>query len=395
MKKVRAVIALLITAVFCGGLVGAFTALFLRFIDLAQRLIWEDWTVHLPYQSLILCTLGGVLVGLGQRFLGDHPKETLSEAVTQLIKTGRMEYKHLPRSLTNISASLIFGASLGPEAAIVDILGGMGTWVGDLLKRIKKKFQIEPVAEGQSRLHKILSNWPGWLAVLAGGFAFSKLLGGLYSSGLLHAETSFAWTDLLWAIPFGLLGAAGGELFLSLQKWLAKWKQPLQAKPILTGVTSGFLLGFTSLFLPQILFSGQHVLQPTYNTAFQLGFWALLLIALMRFLFTNVLLVSGWKGGQFLPIIFGGASLGMAFGTLFPSIPFSVTALASIAGLLAIVLPNPLIALLVVIPLFPIQYAGIFVVAVLVITLLQRMYRHVRASKSSPDEQTNSALLNK
>lgn len=372
MKKARAVISLLITAVFCGGLVGAFTALFLRFIDLAQRLIWEVWTVHLPYQSLILCTLGGALVGLGQRFLGDHPKETLNESITQLIKTGRMEYSHLPHSLTNISASLIFGASLGPEAAIVDILGGMGTWVGDLLKRLKEKFQLTPQTEQPTRLRKFLSRWPSWLAILAGGFAFSKLLGGLYSSGLLHPETSFAWTDLLWAIPFGLLGAVGGVLFVSLQKWLAQWKVPFQQKPILAGVASGLLLGITSLFFPQVLFSGQHALQTTYNSALQLGFWSLFLIAITRFLFTNLLLVSGWKGGQFLPIIFGGASLGMAFGTLFPAIPFSVTALASIAGLLAIVLPNPLIALLIVIPLFPIQYAGIFVVAILFSTLIKR-----------------------
>ena len=386
MKKVSAVIALLITAVFCGSLVGAFTALFLRFIDLAQRLIWEDWTVNLPYQSLILCTLGGVLVGLGQRFLGDHPKETLSEAVTQLIKTGRMEYSHLPRSLTNISASLIFGASLGPEAAIVDILGGMGTWVGDQLKQLKEKFQLNPLAEQPTRLRKFLSHWPGWLAVLAGSFAFSKLLGGLYSSGLLHPGTSFAWTDLLWAIPFGLLGAAGGELFISLQKWLTQWKHPLQKKPILAGVTSGLLLGITSLFIPQVLFSGQHALQTTYNSAFQFGFWSLFLIAITRFLFTNILLVSGWKGGQFLPIIFGGASLGMAFGTLFPSIPFSVTALASIAGLLAIVLPNPLIALLVVIPLFPIQYAGIFVVAILFSTLIKRGILKITQARKPPSE---------
>lgn len=391
MKKARAIISLLIAAVLFGGLVGACTALFLRFIDLAQRLIWEDWTVPLPYQSLILCTLGGTLVGLGQRYLGNHPKETLNESISQLIKTGRMEYSHLPHSLTNISASLIFGASLGPEAAIVDILGGMGTWVGDLLKRLKEKFQLTPQTEQTTRLRKFLSRWPSWLAILAGGFAFSKLLGGLYSSGLLHPGTSFAWTDFLWAIPFGLLGAAGGVLFVSLQKWLAKWKVPFQQKPILAGVASGLLLGVTSLFLPQVLFSGQHALQTTYNSALQLGFWSLFLIAMTRILFTNLLLVSGWKGGQFLPIMFAGACLGMAFASLTPSALVAVSAFAAMAGLLAVVLPKPILSALVMIPLFPLQYAGIIIVSVLVIILVQKAFKKIFSSEPSLVQQEKPA----
>jgi H+/Cl- antiporter ClcA len=382
-KKLKPVFLIAILAALIGGAGGVVTAGFLHFVEWGQDLLWKVVTPNLPLQSLLLCTLGGLLVGLCQRFLGDHPDKNLNEAVSALIKTGRLEYHHLPQGLANISASLIFGASLGPEAAIVDLLGGLGTWVGDTIRFLRKRFNLPRPDRPKNRLTEFLHGWPNLIALVVAAIAFVKLLGGMYSGGFLNPGEPFRWTNLLWSIPLGLVGAAGGWLFLALQTWTQKLVAPIRRKPILCGTLSGFALGLIALFLPLVLFSGQHFLQSTYNQAVQLGGWILLLTALARLFLTNLLLASGWKGGQFLPMIFGGAALGLSVSALFPAVPSSVAALGAMGALVAVVLPQPLIALVLMVLMFPLQYAGISIVSVGLVMMGKRLWpKFVQRSSS-------------
>jgi hypothetical protein len=71
--------------------------------------------------------LGGLLIGLCKRYLGDHPKE-INEAVSKIRETGRFDYKHLPQEILTAATSLIFGASLVPEAAIMEQLADNGSY---------------------------------------------------------------------------------------------------------------------------------------------------------------------------------------------------------------------------------------------------------------------------
>ena len=59
---------------------------------------------------------------------------SLMEVMGQVRQTKRIEYRHLPQAVVNASVSLIFGTSLGPEVAIMDLAGGLSTWVGDRLR---------------------------------------------------------------------------------------------------------------------------------------------------------------------------------------------------------------------------------------------------------------------
>jgi len=375
MKKIYRAIILVLWAAFIGGLVGALTAGFLRFIDWGQHFLWNELSKNLLWQSLILCTLGGVLVGLCQRFLGDHPKN-INEAVSEIIKTGRLEYAKLPNGLLTVSASLIFGASLGPEAAIVDLLGGLGTLAGDMITWLRTHLELPRPTRSKKRLMSWLQNYPGLIAIIVGTFAFAHFLGGLYSGGFLHFREPFSWDDLLWSIPFAFIGLGGGVLFLFLQKWLRKLTLPMKKKPIISGTLSGFFLGLTAQFLPLILFSGQHQLQQAYDKAIQLGFWVLFLIALARLVLINLLLAMGWKGGQFLPMMFASAALGLAITVMFPIIAVPAAVLGVMAALLAVVLPKPIIALILMALMFPLQYIGITVVAVGLVMVCRRLWKN-------------------
>lgn len=378
LKEAIPIISLGLLAALLGGLVGAVSAELLHFIEWGQHLLWEVLTSNLPLQTLLVATLGGLLIGLCQRYLGDHPKG-INEAISEIGETGRLEYKHLPQGMLTASTSLIFGASLGPEAAIMDVMGGMGTWAGDVMRSFRVKFNLPEPEKSQNWIKNFLQKWPTILAYLAGGLAFIKLLDGLYGGGLLDLSAhAFHWTDLLWSIPLALVGAAGGWLYLQLHQWIKQWMAPLKQKLILRATLGGFSLGLTTLFLPLVLFSGQHLLNPMFEQATQLGFWILLFTGLARLFLTSLMLNTGWKGGQFLPIMFGGAALGLAISVLFPAVPAAVAALAAMGALTAVVLPKPLIALILMALMFPLEFVGVSIVSVGVVLIGKRVLEKIK-----------------
>ena len=86
---------------------------------------------NLDIYTLLLCTIGGVLVGLCAKYLGDYPKD-LETSVGQFKRTKQFDDRHLVQGVVASLASLGFGAALGPEAALVSLVGGLSTWIGSV-----------------------------------------------------------------------------------------------------------------------------------------------------------------------------------------------------------------------------------------------------------------------
>jgi H+/Cl- antiporter ClcA len=83
------------------------------------------------------------------------------------------------------------------------------------------------------------------------------------------------------------------------------------------------------------------------------------------------MLNTGWKGGQFLPIMFAAAALGLSVSVVFPVVSPSAAALGAIGALLTVVLPTPRSALILMVLLFPIEYVGIMIVSVGTVALIK------------------------
>lgn len=181
----------------------------------------------------------------------------------------------------------------------------------------------------------------------------------------------------------GLLGVMGGSIFLVMQTWMKRWFGSIQQKPVLKGALSGFILGIIAHFLPMVLFSGQHQFQQAYEQATQLGFGVLLLTTLARFFLISLLLANGWKGGQFLPLMFSSTVLGLSITLVFPSVSIPAAIFGTMAALVTTVLPKPVIVLIVMAIFFPIQYLGISAVAVGVVMLGRRLWKKVIMQKVS------------
>ena len=385
MKKISKNLLLALLSALLGGLVGVLSAGFLHLIEWGQELIWKELTPGLPLQTLLVCTLGGVLVGLCQRFLGDHPKN-ITDSVREIRQNGRLDYHTMPNGLTTVAVSLISGASLGPESAIVELLGGFGTMISDIVRWLRGRFSLATAEKSEKKIKNWLSHWPNYLALVVGLVAFIKVLNGMYSGGFLTMSQTFHWSDLLWSIPMGVLGAGAGMLFLGLQEWMKKAAAPVKSRPVLLGSLSGIILGITASLLPLMLFSGQHQLQQVYLQAAELGFWTLLLIGLARLVLVNLLLASGWKGGQFLPIMFSAAALGLAVLQLLPAASVPAAILGVMAGLIAVVLPKPIIAFILMALMLPIQYVGISAAAVGVVMIGKQIVKKISEKKGSVSE---------
>ena len=103
----------------------------------ARRLIWEQAAQALGIDprlfTVLVCTFGGLLVGLLVKLFGDH-NAIFAELMREFGKTGRFNYRNAPGIVITAFVSLIAGASLGPEAPLADACGGMGTLMADRLK---------------------------------------------------------------------------------------------------------------------------------------------------------------------------------------------------------------------------------------------------------------------
>ncbi len=365
MKKLLTNILIGFLAIGLGCLVGGLSAGFIRLIDFSQEILWFESWYQTPWFGLLLCTIGGVLVGLCQYYFGDHPKN-IQQAIQELGSTGRLAYDHLFQGLTTTGISLIMGASLGPEAAIITLLGGFSTWASDIIQNLRQKLNLHiSIDPGEPCLRRWLKNWTGIILVTGALFVFIFGVKDLYSGGFLEMTEIFSWDDLIWSLPLGLLGLYLGIFYNFLLRSGKQFSEEKIQNPILRSTSAGIFFGMLVAWSPLMLFSGQHALQVTYDQAVQLGAVQLILLAFARLIAIVVLLNGGWKGGQFLPLMFSCAAIGLGLSQLLPFISAPTGILAIMAGLLVVVLPNPLLVLVMMALMFPFQYVGIIIVGVL------------------------------
>ena len=136
MKQKANIVALIALAILSGAMVGGATAVFLQLLYRGITFLWEELptlispTGEIPYYTLLLGIIGGLLVGLCHKYLGDHPK-LLQASLADFQETKRFDYSHVWQGVLTAGTSLLFGASLGPEAALLDLAGGLSTWSGE------------------------------------------------------------------------------------------------------------------------------------------------------------------------------------------------------------------------------------------------------------------------
>jgi H+/Cl- antiporter ClcA len=398
------------------GIVSAvITFVFIVLVNGSIALVWEKAALALGMDprlfTLLVCTLGGLLVGLLVNYFGDH-NAIFSELMRDFGRTGRFDYRHAPGILVTSLISLMAGAALGPEAALADTCGGIGTWVSDKLQLDEKETRTMGYGGLSAMLGAFITNpfggallslesaqgglsgkmvyfwglFPSLLSSAVATTVFVALTGSFFDTLYTFPTYTPQLADLLWAVPFSMIGAIAGLIFIVVFQRLRKLMEPLKGHLVLRGVLGGLGMGIIGALLPLTLFSGEDGTSQLIVQAATIGFGMLIVLALCKLLATSLLLATGWKGGYIFPVMFAGVALGMAGKLLFPSVPTAVTVAATLAGALVITLRAPLFAALFTLILVQAETAPVVAVAVLVSAFLSALIA-LRQARSNAQVQ--------
>jgi H+/Cl- antiporter ClcA len=397
--KPKPYLRLMILVALLGVASAVITFVFIVLQNMGIALIWEQASLAIGIDprlfSILVCSIGGLLVGLLVKFFGDH-NAIFSELMLDFGKTGRFEYRHAPGIVITALVSLISGASLGPEAPLADACGGLGTLVADKLKLDAKETRSMGFGGLSAMLASFITNpfggallglesaqggvsgallyfwalFPSLLSSAVATVVFVGLTGEFFDTMYKFPAYTPRMTDLIMAAPLSLVGGLAGLLFMLMLKWLQKLMQPLKAHVVLRGVIGGLGMGLIGALLPLTLFSGEAETTDLIAHAAEIGFVMLIVLAAAKLLATSLLLATGWKGGYIFPIMFAGIALGMAADLLFPNLPVAVTVAAVLAGALVATLRAPLYSALFTLVLVQAETAAVVAVSVLVSSLL-------------------------
>jgi H+/Cl- antiporter ClcA len=404
----KSYIKLLALVVVLGLFCALITFAFMALVGQGTHLLWDEaaaWDQAAAALGLdprlftvLVCTIGGLLVGLLVKLFGDH-NAIFADLMLEFGKTGRFNYRHAPGIVITAFVSLIAGASLGPEAPLADACGGMGTLMADKLKLNERETRTMGYSGVSGMLAAFVTS-PFSGAILGlessqgspGGLAtyfwvlFPSLLASavatvvfvLLSKGFFETLYKFpAYTprlaDLFYAVPLGLIGGAVGLAFMLSLRRMQRLFQPMKTHVVLRGLLGGLGMGLIGALLPLTLFSGEEQTADLIVHAAEIGVLMLIVLGVAKLFATSLLLATGWKGGYIFPIMFASVALGLAVNLVFPGIPVAVTVAATMAGALVAALKAPLYAALFTTTLVQKETAAVIAVAVVVSALLSAL----------------------
>ena len=388
-----------------GLIVGALASLFLALSNLLIHVTWTTIPEQLdtPFYPFWICLFGGLLIGLFQTYIGDYPR-TMHQTLEEFKTTGRVAYEGTV--IKNTVAALLvltFGASLGPEAALISILGGLMTWAGDRMTwTLQKKKELldlgigamlstifyapligvsEALEDGVNRTNFKRTSIKVLLYALTtacGIFAFTTL-NRLFPHEILFSISTpnVNWTVevLYFLLPAVMIGTGFGYLFLLFGRWTDVVARNYP-HPLGLAIAAGAILGLFGSMSSYFLFSGEQKILEFSRIAFDQSVLFLISIAVGKAFLTHVCFSFGWRGGKIFPAVFSSTAMAFALASVFPYTPGLLIAV-SVAASCTVILKQPFVTATLLLFLFPLQFFPfILVVAWLIHQGTARLTNH-------------------
>lgn len=246
------------------------------------------------------------------------------------------------------AASLVGGASVGPEKALGAAGGGVGGWLARRLGAsdddrrtttlsgfagaygglftstiIVVMLILEVARPGGRRMTKVLV-----ATVLASSVSFGIYF-GVAGAVFLDAYPVPAYQFEVWhmgaAIGLGLVAAVitllVSVMIMGVAKAFDAWPVPSLAKSVLGGA----IFGVIGVALPLTMFTGSTQLGTVLEGGAALGLGMVALLALAKAVAFAVSLGAGFVGGPIFPALFIGGAAGVAINLAIPSLPLGLT----------------------------------------------------------------------
>ena len=341
------------------------------------------------FWCLLWCGAIGVALSLLQRRRAGSSLPELQDTLAELRTAEGLNTQHGLRQVIGGMLALAGGGTLGPEALMTRLVAvaSHAIWKGadrDLLAAAMAGslgLFRSPLLGGAAlagRQWQLIWRWlPGTIGGIAGFVAFhglSDLGGGLRG-------VSYAWpTD-----PTQRFGALLAALIAGIAGWLAgqlirRWRQWLQTLQLLERfwwipIGTGLLIGLCLWGLPLAGFSGESQLKPLVLNEWRLDTAILMLSAVAKLLMVGLCLETGWRGGQFFPVVLASSALGIGLHQWLPWIgTIDSWSAGVVGGCLAVLLNSPLLGLILGLTLLQGHGAGALVIGLLVGLILQRRH---------------------
>jgi H+/Cl- antiporter ClcA len=306
---------------------------------------------------LAVTAAAGGVVGLLRRWI------QLPDKVPSLIddlERGNVDGRSVPGVVAVSAASLIGGASLGPEQALGAMGGGAGQWMARRRRLNDEDSQVNTRAgfagaygglfsstvivvmlilevsrPGGQRMAKTLT---ATIVSSSVSFAIYFVVAGAFFLDA-YAAPSFTFEDwqLLAGVGLGLFAAVVVTLLGAVMKLAARMFGRLKVPAIVRPVIGGLAFGMVGVILPLTMFTGSDQLKTVLQTGETLGAGLLAALVIAKMLTFAVCQASGFVGGPIFPALFIGGTAGVFVHQVFPDIPLGLAftcMLAAVPGAL-------------------------------------------------------------
>ncbi len=390
--------------VFCavlGCFSGAILWLFLKMIHLGTELLWDrlPGAVDAPvWYPIVVCTIGGTIIGVFRKRFGDYP-QTMNTVIGTVKKTGTYPYRKMIVILIAAALPLVFGSSVGPEAGMIGVIVALGCWVKENLRFAEGTAALySKVGVAVSLSALFYSPLFGFFSavenddlpstedtatldrnskLLVYGISIVSSLGILTLCNHLMGNVSEGFPsferaqpdrwDLAMILVYILCGILLGLFFEQSEEWFLKLSGIMP--PIFREFAAGLVLGCVVTCIPVIQFSGESQMAVLMTDYGKYAPMAIIGIAFLKILMTNLCIQLGLKGGHFFPVIFSAVCLGYGISLLvFPANAAHATFAAAIttAATMSVLIRKPLAVTCLLFLCFPVEMGiWIFLASVL------------------------------
>lgn len=371
-----AYLALVGVSLVLGAVVAAVAAGYVWLYHEGIHLVWETLPHELgvdPYTWWLVVavpTLGGIVVGVVLVLIPGRggPSPVAGHAIG-----GSTDPRIAPAATIATIVSLVAGASLGPEAALVTLSSAIGGLVAMRLSLADPPARVlagagtagvlgaifgTPLAGAMLMLELLTLSGtllyavliPGLVAAVVGIEVFQELLGEPFLSYQLPPVGDLRARDLGYAALIGVGGAIVGRLFMAtLRATHRRVDRHTLRRPLLLAAAGGLAVGLLGLGGDHLtLFSGESSLQTLIDDRSSLGLAALAYVLVAKLAATVVSMTTGFRGGQIFPVMFLGAAFGVLVAELTGDVPDGAAIACGMVATTVAVMRVPIAAILIV-----------------------------------------------
>jgi H+/Cl- antiporter ClcA len=350
----------------------AFTAAFMTAYAVLNDVIWSnDYVRSNRWVILVGVLFFSLIVGLAQRYMA-APTVIHGGFVESMKGPTDVHYATFPGTITTSLASLLSGASVGPEGAIAVMVQDISAWSRTKLKVAAGSVLGFDVAALASAFNGIIGN-PLFTAVfatelqvggrsgltyltwnlLAGvvGFSFYTLVGLPSFARFLPFPpvTTLQPSYFAWAILLGVLGVMVALVArAAMQSFSTLIQRVFGERVVVRALAAGLVIGVVGVALPELLFSGEAQIDSIVEDPARYGVGMLLLMAVVKLVLLALSVKSGYVGGPTFPLMFSCTMIGMALHLVQPDVPQAILVLCIEGPALALALNAPLTAIVLV-----------------------------------------------